>query len=218
MIRLFFRLELLNRTKNNYFEDNDEDEDLVWEAEEELQAVASNGTDSSSTKSNSVINVEDKQKIRELENENDQLKRQVHLLLQRVADLELELSKVKHISERSSSAYSSYEDVRKAEVVPSTVTRTLPANRTADTTTGASSPSPVLVSPINSPRVSPSKPVDSTKSVPTTTASNKTATTPAITTTPATATASSNTTSTQHKPTTTKTLFELNEDDEDGWT
>ncbi len=216
----------MNRTKNNYFEDNEEDEDLVWEAEEEQQAAASNTTDaSSSTKSNPVSNAEDKQKIRELENENDQLKRQVHLLLQRVADLELELSKVKPASEPSSSAYSSYEDVRKAEVIP-TVVKTLSPNRQKVDNDGAASPSPVLVSPVNSPRTSSNKPAAApavSKPAPTT-ATNTNATTihkPATTSTATTAPPAITTTATQSKPSTTttgKSLFELNEDDEDGWT
>lgn len=237
---MFFRLELLNRNKNtSYFESNDEDEDLAWEADEELvdhptrhdsvQSIAS------MAEGGTPVSNEERQRIAGLENENDQLKRQVALLLKRVADLELELSKVKQQSSVPASVTATVSAVSVAAEVheQNTLRKASPESSGSESSISSSSmvrvgssvnSSPILVSPVTSPKANSSSgqqqqssPARSTTHPASITPANATASSTAVppksTTTAATGTATTN-----HQKT-SSLLFELNEEeDDDGWT
>lgn len=101
---MFFRLQLLTRTGNVNFEEDDEEEELVWEDEEvppetsmhagiqEAPSVASLQSAGGSTAHLAASAVSPPStKVRELEEENQKLRTQLSYLTNRVAQLELDL-------------------------------------------------------------------------------------------------------------------------------
>jgi cytochrome c556 len=96
LYRLFFRLQLLAKNGTATFEDeDDEEEELAWDNEEEQQTEneastnKKNNTDNSSADSEEIKTCHAKIKV--LENENTNLKREVKKLAQRVNELEGQL-------------------------------------------------------------------------------------------------------------------------------
>lgn len=84
---MFFRLQLLTRTGNVNFEEDDEEEELVWEDEQEVTGESNSGATTES-KGSSELNERDIQRVLALENENEQLKQQTRSLQKHVSELE----------------------------------------------------------------------------------------------------------------------------------
>jgi len=85
--RMFFRLQLLTRTGNVNFEEDDEEEELVWEDDQEV-VVESNSGATVESKANSELNDQDIRRLYALEKENENLKQEKRSLELHAIELE----------------------------------------------------------------------------------------------------------------------------------